>query len=201
VAPGISREQGRAHRGHEQDYRSCLGCVGFSQPIADNMEEAVSGVKGQLATKVYGEDLHVLEDKAEQISKVMGGVKGITDLGIFRVTGQPSDNLCGSRAGRALSNQRRGCPDAINTAAGGNALTQVLQGEARYDLVIAIFPSFAAPRSHRKHSLARANRRARFAGATLQSGRAGRGIGNLPGRKRAIFRSSIASAAATWAAP
>jgi multidrug efflux pump subunit AcrB len=44
---------------------------GFSQPIADNMEEAVSGVKGQLATKVYGDDLHVLEDKAEQIVGVM----------------------------------------------------------------------------------------------------------------------------------
>ncbi len=44
---------------------------GFSQPIADNMEEAVSGVKGELATKIYGDDLHVLEDKADQIVEVM----------------------------------------------------------------------------------------------------------------------------------
>src|ERR1700688_679440 len=63
---------------------------GFSQPIADNMEEAVSGVKGQLATKVYGDDLHILEDKAEQITRIMRQVKGITDLGIFRVIGQPN---------------------------------------------------------------------------------------------------------------
>jgi heavy metal efflux system protein len=44
----------------------------FSQPIADNMEEAVSGVKGELATKIYGDDLQVLEDKADQIVNVMG---------------------------------------------------------------------------------------------------------------------------------
>src|SRR5579863_9400782 len=69
---------------------------GFSQPIADNMEEAVSGVKGQLATKVYGDDLRVLEDKAEEIAKIMGKVRGIQDLGVFQVLGQPSDNFVGS---------------------------------------------------------------------------------------------------------
>src|SRR5208282_4270616 len=57
----------------------------FSQPIADNMEEAVSGVKGQLATKIYGDDLTTLEDKAEQVVNVMRGVRGIQDLGVFRV--------------------------------------------------------------------------------------------------------------------
>src|SRR6202034_852182 len=51
----------------------------FSQPIADNMEEAVSGVKGQLATKVYGDDLNVLEQKAAQIVTAMRQVKGIED--------------------------------------------------------------------------------------------------------------------------
>ena len=82
---------------------------GFSQPIADNMEEAVSGVKGQLATKVYGEDLRVLEDKAEQIVNVMRTVRGITDLGVFRVTGQPNDNfVVDRRASRTLPDQRRG---------------------------------------------------------------------------------------------
>jgi cobalt-zinc-cadmium resistance protein CzcA len=116
---------------------------GFSQPIADNMEEAVSGVKGQLATKIYGEDLHVLEDKAEDIAKIMGGVKGITDLGLFRVTGQPSDNFVVNReaAARYQINVAE-VQDAINTAAGGNALTQVLQGEARYDLVMRYLPQY-----------------------------------------------------------
>ena len=82
---------------------------GFSQPIEDNMEEAVSGVKGELATKVYGDDLKVLEDKADQIVNVMRQVKGIEDLGVFRALGQPNINFDGgSRASRALSNQRRG---------------------------------------------------------------------------------------------
>jgi len=116
---------------------------GFSQPIADNMEEAVSGVKGQLATKVYGEDLHVLEQKAEEIVRIMRGVRGIQDLGIFRVTGQPNENFVVNReqAARYQINVAD-VQDAIVTAAGGNALTQVLQGEARYDLVMRYLPQF-----------------------------------------------------------
>jgi len=116
---------------------------GFSQPIADNMEEAVSGVKGQLATKIYGDDLRVLEDRAEQIVKVMKTVRGITDLGIFRVVGQPNDNFIVDReqAARYQINVAD-VQDAINTAAGGNALTQVLQGEQRYDLVMRYLPRF-----------------------------------------------------------
>jgi cobalt-zinc-cadmium resistance protein CzcA len=116
---------------------------GFSQPIADNMEEAVSGVKGQLSTKVYGSDLRVLEDRAEQIVKVMKKVKGITDLGIFRVVGQPNDNFEVDRQAAARYQLNvADVQDAINTAAGGNALTQVLQGEARYDLVMRYLPQF-----------------------------------------------------------
>ena len=109
----------------------------FSQPIADNMEEAVSGVKGQLATKVYGDDLKTLEAKADQIVKVMSGVEGIEDLGVFRVNGQPNFNITVDRqqAARYQINVAD-IQDAIQTAVGGNALTQVLQGEARYDLVL-----------------------------------------------------------------
>jgi cobalt-zinc-cadmium resistance protein CzcA len=116
---------------------------GFSQPIADNMEEAVSGVKGQLATKVYGDDLRVLEDKAEEVAKIMGKVKGIQDLGVLHVLGQPSDNFIVDRqqAARYQINVAD-VQDAIQTAAGGNALTQVLQGEARYDLVMRYLPQF-----------------------------------------------------------
>jgi cobalt-zinc-cadmium resistance protein CzcA len=116
---------------------------GFSQPIADNMEEAVSGVKGQLATKIYGDDLHVLEDKANQVVSVMRQVKGIQDLGLLQVLGQPNDNFTVDRqqAARYQINVAD-VQDAINTAAGGNALTQVLQDEARYDLVMRYLPQF-----------------------------------------------------------
>ena len=110
---------------------------GFSQPIEDNMEEAVSGVKGALATKVYGDDLHVLEDKADQIVGIMRGVKGIEDLGVFRVLGQPNLNISVDRAAAARYQINvADVQDAIQTAVGGNALTQVLKDEARYDLTL-----------------------------------------------------------------
>jgi cobalt-zinc-cadmium resistance protein CzcA len=116
---------------------------GFSQPIADNMEEAVSGVKGQLATKIYGDDLRVLEDKAQEIVNVMRQVRGITDLGVFHVLGQPNENFEVDRdqAARYQINVAD-VQDAVQTAAGGNALTQVLQGEQRYDLVMRYLPQF-----------------------------------------------------------
>jgi cobalt-zinc-cadmium resistance protein CzcA len=115
----------------------------FSQPIEDNMEEAVSGVKGELATKVYGDDLKVLEDKADEIVKVLRGVRGIEDLGVFRVLGQPNLNVTVDRrqAARYQINVAD-VQDAIQTAVGGSALTQVLQGEARYDLVMRYLPQF-----------------------------------------------------------
>src|SRR5207248_10188416 len=61
----------------------------FTQPIADDMEEAVSGVKGQLAVKIYGEDLKTLEKKGAQVVNVMRTIQGIADLGLLRVVGQP----------------------------------------------------------------------------------------------------------------
>jgi cobalt-zinc-cadmium resistance protein CzcA len=116
---------------------------GFSQPIADNVEEAVSGIKGQLAAKIYGEDLKVLEDKAEQAVKIMSDIKGVEDLAVFRLLGQPSLNVTVDRqqAARYQINVAD-VQDAIQTAVGGNALTQVLQGEARYDLVLRYLPQY-----------------------------------------------------------
>jgi cobalt-zinc-cadmium resistance protein CzcA len=116
---------------------------GFSQPIEDNMEEAVSGVKGELATKVYGDDLRMLEEKADQIVNTMRQIKGIEDLGVFRVLGQPNINFEVDReqAARYQINVAD-VQDAIQTAAGGGALTQVLQGEARYDLVLRYLPQY-----------------------------------------------------------
>jgi cobalt-zinc-cadmium resistance protein CzcA len=115
----------------------------FSQPIADNMEEAVSGVKGELAIKVYGDDLKTLEQKGDEIVGVMRGINGIQDLGLFRVIGQPNLNLEVDRqkAARYQINVAD-VQDAIQTAVGGNALTQVLQGEQRYDLVLRYQPRY-----------------------------------------------------------
>jgi len=115
----------------------------FSQPISDNLEEAVSGVKGALAVKIFGDDLKTLEAKGDEIVDVLRGVRGIEDLGLFRVLGQPNldfavDRDQSARFGINVSDVQ----DAVQTAVGGNALTQVLVGEQRYDLVLRYLPQY-----------------------------------------------------------
>ena len=115
----------------------------FSQPIEDNMEEAVSGVKGALATKIYGDDLKLLEQKGDEAVSVMRRIRGIQDLGLFRVIGQPNlnfevDRQAAARWGINVADVQ----DAIQTAAGGNPVTQVLQGEQRFDLVLRYLPEY-----------------------------------------------------------
>jgi cobalt-zinc-cadmium resistance protein CzcA len=109
----------------------------FSQPIADNMEEAVSGVKGELAVKLYGDELKILEEKGEEVVNVMRGVAGIEDLGLFKVLGQPNLNITVNRQEAARhSINVSDIQDAVETAVGGKAVSQVLNGERRYDVVL-----------------------------------------------------------------
>jgi heavy metal efflux system protein len=120
---------------------------GFSQPIEDNMEEAVSGVKGALATKIYGDDLKLLEQTSDEIVAIMRGIKGVEDLGVFRVLGQPNLNVTVDRVAAARYQINvADVQDAIQTAVGGNTLTQVLKGEARYDLTLRYLPQFRSTR-------------------------------------------------------
>ena len=116
---------------------------GFSQPISDNLEEAVSGVKGASAVKIYGDDLKTLEEKADEIADVMRPIKGVEDLGVFRVLGQPNLNFVVDRdAAARYGINVSDIQDAIQTAVGGNALTQVLIGEQRYDLTLRYLPQY-----------------------------------------------------------
>src|SRR5258708_1506346 len=109
----------------------------FSQPISDNMEEAVSGVKGQLAVKIYGDDLKTLKAKGNQIVDLMHKIREVQDLGLFRFIGQPNLTFIGDRQAEArFGINVADVQDAIQTAVGGNAVSQVLRGEARYDLVL-----------------------------------------------------------------
>lgn len=109
----------------------------YSQPISDNMEEAVSGVKGELAVKLYGDDLRTLERTAEKIQAQLASVKGVEDLGIFRIVGQPNLDLKVDRkAAKRWGINVADVQDAMQTAIGANALTQVQQGEARFDVTL-----------------------------------------------------------------
>jgi len=109
----------------------------FSQPISDNVEEAVSGVKGELAVKLFGHDLKTLEQKAEEMQNVMSQIPGVADLGTFQVRGQPNVNLVVDRAAADRFGINVGdIQDAVETAVGGKAVSQILIGEQRYDLTV-----------------------------------------------------------------
>lgn len=115
----------------------------FSQPISDNVEEAVSGVKGQLAVKVYGSDLKDLEALADRIVAVMRKIPGVADLGVFRVLGQPNVSISVDRAKAARWGiSVADVQDAVQTAVGGNVFSQILQGEQRFDLVARYLPVY-----------------------------------------------------------
>ncbi len=142
--PVFHRDKEQLIRAMDREVGKIPGAVwNFSQPIADNMEEAVSGVKGELAIKIFGTDLKTLEDKGEEILKVMQTVRGVQDLGLFRVIGQPNLNVTvdrdkANRFGLNVSDVQ----DAIETAVGGKAVSEVLQGEQRYDLVVRYQPEY-----------------------------------------------------------
>ena len=142
--PVFHQDKDRLIAAMDRELEKIPGVIwGFSQPISDNLEEAVSGVKGALAVKVYGDDLKTLEEKADQITEVMRPIRGIEDLGVFRVLGQPNLNFTvdrdrAARYGINVSDVQ----DAVQTAVGGNALSQVLIGEQRYDLVLRYLPQY-----------------------------------------------------------
>ena len=119
----------------------------FSQPISDNVEEAVSGVKGELAVKLYGSNLRTLEEKGNQIVQVMSTIPGVADLGLFRVIGQPNleytvDRSAANRFGINVADIQAAIEGAVGGTINGAPVTQVLDGEARYDVMVRYAPSF-----------------------------------------------------------
>jgi heavy metal efflux system protein len=115
----------------------------FSQNIEDNVEEAMSGVKGENSLKLFGDDIDVLVSKADEIRDVMSQVKGISDLGVFPVTGQPElittiDRKASARYGLMASD----VDAAVQAAIGGSAATQILDGDRRFDFVVRYEPQF-----------------------------------------------------------
>jgi cobalt-zinc-cadmium resistance protein CzcA len=114
----------------------------FSQYISDNVEEALAGVKGENSVKVIGPDLHVNESKADQIYGVMSGVSGVRDLGVVRTLGEPSIKIITDRKRCARYGINTGDVEAVVQAAvGGTAVTQVFEGERRFDLTVRWLPS------------------------------------------------------------
>ena len=115
----------------------------FSQMISDNVEEAVAGVKGQNSIKVFGEDVTRNEDFAGQIVDVLGQVRGIEDLGLMRSLGQPGIKITPDREACARYGLNTGDVESVvHGAVGGSAVTQVYEGERRFDLTVRWQPEY-----------------------------------------------------------
>src|SRR5271157_977025 len=109
----------------------------FSQPIEDNVGETLTGTKGSLALKIFGDDLKTLEQKGEEVAAVISAIPGMHDVKLLRDFGQPNLDLTVDRAQAArFGINVADIQDAVQTAIGGNAVSQVLQGAARYDVVV-----------------------------------------------------------------
>ncbi len=109
----------------------------FSQPIEDNVGETLTGTKGQLALKVFGSELNTLEAKGEEVAAVMAKIPGLNDVKLLRDFGQPNLNLTLDRGQAArFGINVADIQDAVQTAIGGNAVSQVLIDEQRYDVVV-----------------------------------------------------------------
>ncbi|GIW53881.1 MAG: cation efflux system protein [Nitrospiraceae bacterium] len=140
--PGLTKEKLIAEI--EARLQSIPGVIfNFSQVIQDNVEEAMSGVKGENSIKLFGTDLRVMEAKAVEIERVMRRVPGVKDLGIFRLMGQPNllievDREASARYGLQVSDVNA----VVQAAVGGQAVTKVYEGERLFDLVVRFLPEF-----------------------------------------------------------
>jgi cobalt-zinc-cadmium resistance protein CzcA len=109
----------------------------FSQPIEDNVGEMLTGTKGSLALKIFGTDLKTLEQKGEESAAVITAIPGLHDVKLLRDFGQPNLNLTIDRRKAArFGINVTDIQDAVQTAVGGNSVSQVLIDEQRYDVVV-----------------------------------------------------------------
>ena len=109
----------------------------FSQYIRDNVMETLSGVKGENAVKIFGPDLDELERIAEQVKVTLNGVRGIENVGIFRIKGQANLEFAIDRTKCAMWNVSvADVQDVLATAVGGKSMTQIVEGERKFDVTL-----------------------------------------------------------------
>jgi cobalt-zinc-cadmium resistance protein CzcA len=116
----------------------CPGAIwNFSQPIEDNVGETMTGTKGAIALKIFGDDLKLLEQKGEEVTAVLSSIPGMRDVKLLRDFGQPNLDLTVDRRQAArFGINVADIQDAVQTAVGGNAVSQVLINEEVYDVVV-----------------------------------------------------------------
>jgi cobalt-zinc-cadmium resistance protein CzcA len=119
--------------------------LNFSQPIMDNVEEAVSGVKGSICVKIYGDSLDYMEDMANKVYAILKTVTGIEDLGVIKNIGQPEVDIDLNQDKMALYGVSTADANAvIEMAIGGKAVTQLYEGIRKFDIRIRFPEQFRA---------------------------------------------------------
>jgi cobalt-zinc-cadmium resistance protein CzcA len=119
--------------------------LNFSQPISDNIEEAVSGVKGSICVKVYGDSLDYMEGKVEQVNNILKGVRGIEDLGVIKNLGQPELDIDLNQQHMAMYGVATADANAvIEMAIGGKAASTLYEGIKTFDIRIRLPEQFRA---------------------------------------------------------
>ena len=113
--------------------------LNFSQPITDNIEEAVSGVKGSICVKIFGDSLNYMEGKANEVYNVLKTVKGLEDLGAIKNLGQPELDIDLDQQKMALYGVATADANAvIEMAIGGKAASQLYEGIRKFDIRLRI---------------------------------------------------------------
>jgi cobalt-zinc-cadmium resistance protein CzcA len=111
----------------------------FSQVIQDNLEEALSGVKGEIAVKIYGPDLEILEDKSEQIADVLRSIRGATDVAAIKIGGQTELNIILNREQMARYGLNvADVNSTIQTALAGDGVNVFYEGDRRFDVTLRL---------------------------------------------------------------
>jgi len=117
--------------------------LNFSQYIQDNVQEGLSGVKGANSVKIVGRDLPTLEKLADQVLHEMKEIRGVSDLGVFRVLGQPNLNIKINREAAARYGLNTGDVNSVVEAAlGGTQATTVLEGDRQFSLTVRMAPEY-----------------------------------------------------------
>jgi cobalt-zinc-cadmium resistance protein CzcA len=152
----------------------------FSQPIKDNVDEAISGVKGELSIKIFGPDLDLLQQKAEAIAQVLSRIDGVRDLDYDHLTGQPQlripiDREQANRYGITVTDIQ----DAIETATAGKHVSDILEGERRFPLVVKLMDGAAPSAEHLRDLLVPMSSGARVPLSQLSHIEAASGFGQI----------------------
>lgn len=115
----------------------------FSQVIEDNVEESISGVKGEIAVKIFGPDLDILEDKAEQVVAVLNGIRGSADVAAIKVSGQTEVDINLDRERMARYGVSSNDVNAtVQTALAGATVSAFYDNDRRYDVVVRLQKAF-----------------------------------------------------------